>query len=224
MKKILLLAVFTIIGAFSFGQSNFYQVKVENMASKSDAQQIIQVINKVAASNNCTFKNEGNSFIFGTQQILNPSTFKSKLLKAGYTISIFVDESEEIKKLMIDYPNYINTGNNEKDKQQFEQARQKWIADHPTKYYRIKAIESHQLLLTEPATNEYPKYIDTGNPELDDENYARAKREWIKNHPEASKALDVEKEIITQEEYKQASEEKKAFIDTHPHQFIIKDK
>ena len=35
----------------------------------------------------------------------------------------------------------------------------------------------------------FPKYIDTGNPQLDEENLANAKQEWIKNNPDAYKKM-----------------------------------
>jgi hypothetical protein len=35
----------------------------------------------------------------------------------------------------------------------------------------------------------FPKYIDTGNPVLDRENYDKKKNEWIKNNPELYKKL-----------------------------------
>ncbi|MFA4851879.1 MAG: hypothetical protein WC599_05110, partial [Bacteroidales bacterium] len=35
----------------------------------------------------------------------------------------------------------------------------------------------------------FPDYIDTGNPQLDTENFAKAKQEWINNNPEAYKKM-----------------------------------
>lgn len=46
---------------------------------------------------------------------------------------------------------------------------------------RYNALESN--------TNEMPKFIDTGNPQLDNQTYKEKKIEWIKNNPENYKKL-----------------------------------
>lgn len=45
----------------------------------------------------------------------------------------------------------------------------------------------------------FPKYIDTGNPEQDQSNYAARKAEWIKNNPEAYERMQFKRELTPSE-------------------------
>lgn len=47
------------------------------------------------------------------------------------------------------------------------------------------AIPSNEWIYPE----NFPVLIETGNPQLDEENFANAKQEWIKNNPEAFKKM-----------------------------------
>jgi hypothetical protein len=71
-----------------------------------------------------------------------------------------------------------------------EAERQEWILSHPDEYHFLigsnkkEAIESKEVL-----PSDFPKYINTGNPELDNQNYSKQKEKWVIEHPEAYKKM-----------------------------------
>ena len=47
--------------------------------------------------------------------------------------------------------------------------------------------------------DDFPQFIDTGNPEQDNATFAEAKRRWIEANPEKYKALNPKMEVTPEE-------------------------
>lgn len=112
-----------------------------------------------------------------------------------------------------------------------EKQKQDWIKENPEKYLEMggklseeqeKQIKNQELLKKEQEkqisekrdlsvvkeeTPAFPKYVDTGNPQLDKENYEKQKADWY-----AKKMAIDEKNGV----YNQSSEEKEKWIKQHP--------
>ena len=72
---------------------------------------------------------------------------------------------------------------------------------------------------------DFPKYIDTGNPSFDIQDYINRKQEWINNNPEKyAKISNGEKElkIISKEELAKMPAEKRNQILSQPDKYIVK--
>lgn len=65
---------------------------------------------------------------------------------------------------------------------------------------------------------DFPKYMDTGNPETDQANYAAAKKAWFEKNGNPPR----EKKIFTQQEFDRLPENKKQHILSHPERYEVK--
>jgi hypothetical protein len=98
-----------------------------------------------------------------------------------------------------------------------EKQKQDWIKENPEKYKAMggnlseeqeKQIkEKEALKKANSEMPEFPKYVDTGNPQLDKQNYEKSKADWY-----AKKIAIDEKNGV----YNQSSEEKENWIKQHP--------
>lgn len=74
--------------------------------------------------------------------------------------------------------------------------KEKWISEHPAEYAQIQKAATEQNAPVQTTNEEpnttvtehvvpagFPVYVNTGNKEQDDENYAIAKSKWIAEHP-----------------------------------------
>lgn len=72
--------------------------------------------------------------------------------------------------------------------------RQDWINKHPNEYQFLVDSEKKDVITSnEILPNDFPKYVNTGNPELDNQNYSKQKEKWIMEHPEAYKKMQEPK-------------------------------
>ncbi|MCB9233523.1 MAG: hypothetical protein H6581_17840 [Bacteroidia bacterium] len=76
----------------------------------------------------------------------------------------------------------------------------------------------------------FPTFINTGNPEVDQSDYQKAKEDWIASHPDAYKAMSGEggKNGVSGQKSDQANvhladqtPERQAFIKAHPEMFSV---
>ena len=71
---------------------------------------------------------------------------------------------------------------------QSEVERQEWIKNHPEEYQLMlskKVATANKEILP----SDFPKFVNTGNPELDNQNYSKLKQEWISTHQEEYKKM-----------------------------------
>jgi hypothetical protein len=80
------------------------------------------------------------------------------------------------------FPQYVNTGNEDLDKQNYEAAKTEWVKNNPAEYQQAQKQENSNFKKVELPG--YPVYVNTGNKELDDANYRAAKDQWIENNRE----------------------------------------
>jgi hypothetical protein len=92
-----------------------------------------------------------------------------------------------------DLPVLVNTGNPTIDAENYQIAKSKWIAEHPDLYPKSDE-EAPELKITPSSASSpgFPKYMDTGNPTIDAENYQIAKSKWIAEHPDLYPKSEVE--------------------------------
>lgn len=64
---------------------------------------------------------------------------------------------------------------------------------------RMQAERDNDNLLLINSSNAYPKFKNTGNPESDNADFAKRKKEWIKNNPEKYKLMIVEMPLSEEE-------------------------
>ena len=70
-----------------------------------------------------------------------------------------------------------------------------------------QCMEIQPCKKTKTLPADFPKYIDTGNPETDRMNYKKAKDEWIKQHPKEYKEIN-NGDLLTPEQKQKQLEEK----------------
>ncbi|MFH1319615.1 MAG: hypothetical protein ABII90_03050 [Bacteroidota bacterium] len=72
---------------------------------------------------------------------------------------------------------------------------------------------------------DFPKYVNTGNPHDDQQNYSIAKEQWIQNNPEGYKELfnknDSKVHVIPYEEFINIPAEKQKQIKNNPDKYKI---
>jgi len=56
--------------------------------------------------------------------------------------------------------------------------------DIPIEELQSNQTNDNNIKTSQNIPDDFPKYIDTGNPKIDKDNYYEAKQEWIKNNPE----------------------------------------
>ena len=84
-------------------------------------------------------------------------------------------------------PNYIylGKGNEMKSESFYQVAKKIWVNKYPDYYDAFyKNSSSPNELIKQTYPEHFPEYIKTGNSELDDKEFAKAKEEWSKNYPE----------------------------------------
>ncbi len=207
------------IGIVSFAQNNAYQISIEGIASLEQSDQITSLLQEVKNPHAFYFIEEEGIFHINSKQPLTQNVIAAKLEKKGYVLQSFVALKTVEANLMRDYPQYVNTGNNEADKARYEQAKHDWVAQYPDRYRKLKGIR------TKHTPKNYPVYVNTGNKKADAKRYEAAKKEWVKNNPTAYRKMDdkPEREKVTQADYNNASQDKQQYIDAHPDEFEIVD-
>lgn len=78
---------------------------------------------------------------------------------------------------------------------------------------------------TNDLPSDFPKYINTGNSELDNKNYHDAKTAWYNSHPEEAKKFTGDnyngKIIFSKEEFEALSPKRKEFVLAHPGLYTV---
>lgn len=72
---------------------------------------------------------------------------------------------------------------------------------------------------------DFPKYIDTGNPTADRENYRKAKDEWVMKNPkryEEIKKSNARVRVISKDDYNKLPEDRKKVILDNPSKYQVK--
>lgn len=80
------------------------------------------------------------------------------------------------------FPQYVNTGNEDLDKQNYEAAKAEWVKNNPAAYQEAQKQENSNFSKVELPG--FPVYVNTGDKELDDANYRAAKDQWIEKNRE----------------------------------------
>lgn len=83
--------------------------------------------------------------------------------------------------------------------------------------------ENNEKILKENDKNAFPIFVDTGNPAIDNENYSKAKNDWIsKNTLRYEQMISgFFKQVFSKTEFNSFSEVKRAEILAHPEKFIV---
>ncbi len=76
---------------------------------------------------------------------------------------------------------------------QTETERQEWIAAHPEEYKFLTGQFKEKKIET-VSSNEFPQFINTGDPEKDEKIYQERKQAWIIEHPDEYKLM-IENQI-----------------------------
>ena len=96
-----------------------------------------------------------------------------------------------------------------------------------------RAISSEKTVTTSPnpgssfnhnsLPQDFPKYINTGNPDADQNRYAEEKQNWIGHNPDLYKKIsgDNNRRIILKQEFDQMPDGKKKIIKENPDKYII---
>jgi hypothetical protein len=79
------------------------------------------------------------------------------------------------KSLPADYPSQ-----SELSAEQFEKAKKQWILDNPSEYNEL--IPKHEQKKDLSSLPGFPIYVDTGNPELDHQEYQNSKMKWYQEN------------------------------------------
>ncbi len=101
--------------------------------------------------------------------------------------SISDNQSSSVNELLLKYNYHQDLPEYKKAKEILELL----ISEKSLSEAEIKQIFNEMMLDPTPVKKQYyvrfhdlPVYINSGNPEIDKENYKNAKDEWIKNNPE----------------------------------------
>jgi len=101
---------------------------------------------------------------------------------------------------------------------------------------KTEGTETHRALDPKSAAKgnhaelpaDFPQYVNTGNPESDNQVYESAKAYWYQMHPEAvktntpsSQVSSDSKKIFTKEEFEKLSGKRKEFILNNPDKFEV---
>jgi hypothetical protein len=71
-----------------------------------------------------------------------------------------------------------------------EAERQEWILKHPEEYqFLIGSFKKEDVNGQSSLPSDFPKFVNTGNPELDNQNYSKEKAIWINEHPDLYKKM-----------------------------------
>ncbi|MBI4649162.1 MAG: hypothetical protein HY738_21860 [Bacteroidia bacterium] len=83
--------------------------------------------------------------------------------------------------------------------------------DKPSRDNNVLKSSKKELSVenTQQLPDDFPKFINTGNPEKDRENYKFAKEKWIEKNPELYKNLNNKTEISAEEKKKIRNAERK---------------
>ena len=88
------------------------------------------------------------------------------------------------------FPIMQNTGNPELDKQNYLNAKTNWIKENQVAYDAYMSTHSTSNITSGGGSTAvtdlpgFPKYVNTGDAELDKANYSAAKELWISNNQE----------------------------------------
>jgi hypothetical protein len=116
----------------------------------------------------------------------------------------------------------IKAQNNDPNQSKFKPQKQIDVTVNPDNVNGAANIEKNTDLPLD-----YPIYISTGNPTLDEENYKQAKLLWYATHTDLTKTflssrnID-DKLIISQEQFDALPQSRKEFILANPEQYSIK--
>ncbi len=96
-------------------------------------------------------------------------------------------------------------------------------AEEPTNRTK-EPQEIDKKALREKENTAFPVFVKTGNTELDNEKYRKAKEAWIQANPEEYKKMNSSNAviIISKEEFEKFQIEKQNEITGHPEKYIIK--
>ena len=115
----------------------------------------------------------------------NPSEYE-RLTKAENAVAPIATEAVsqgQIENIDLPgFPVYINTGNPEEDAATYQKAKELWIEQNRSTYQNhMLETNSSEPTFQGPSISDlpnFPRLIDTGNPELDYELYKVAKIKW----------------------------------------------
>jgi hypothetical protein len=89
-----------------------------------------------------------------------------------------------------------------------DQEKEAWINANPAAYERITTqnattVVPNTTVIAQPAPSKvdlpgFPQYVNTGNEDLDKQNYEAAKTEWVKNNKEVYNSATTEKKLTPQ--------------------------
>lgn len=115
-----------------------------------------------------------------------------------------------------------------------DEEKQKWIDENESQYLELqKTTNSIATFSTEASDSSnyrkleaanFPTLINTGNPELDAQNYQKAKLNWIAQNERAYRDIIQNEDrviILSKEEFDMVSEEKKELIRNSSNYMII---
>lgn len=142
-------------------------------------------------------QNVSQSIIYKSKEVFLGKIFLKGNVEADYfrkilqSIQVDIDPSSLIDysnafdtRVSAHYPLFIDTGNPEKDKIVFENAKKIWIKIYPKEVANVSGKNYYDFVSRESFyINEKPVFIDTGNPDLDKQMFEKREQEWIKSNP-----------------------------------------
>lgn len=96
---------------------------------------------------------------------------------------VYKEQKQNMQKNRTDgmpehYPIFVDTGNSTLDNENYDKEKQQWFKEYPEEVAKLTGREVDEFTSNKEKNENYPKYIDTGNPKLDNEKFEKAKIEW----------------------------------------------
>lgn len=80
------------------------------------------------------------------------------------------------------YPIFVDTGNSTLDNENYDKEKQQWYKEYPEEVAKLTGREVDEFTSNKAKTENYPIYINTGNPKQDKENFEKDKTKWAEKN------------------------------------------
>lgn len=100
---------------------------------------------------------------------------------------IYKEQKQKMQKNRNDgmpehYPIFIDTGDSKLDNENYENEKQLWVQEYPEEVAKLTGREVDEFTSNKAKIENYPIYINTGNPKQDQENFEKAKTKWAEKN------------------------------------------
>ena len=219
---------------FNKNEYKFYSISISNLKNQEQANSISELSEKNLLSEFSWVDFSTNTGFFLLNNASKISEIE-KIINSNYGLSVF--ETKEINFdnelfLKIYYqkgngkseysinqpPDYIHfgIGNESKSEKFYQMAKKIWINKYPESYNALYNNNEEQSFKSSKNENKYyelpsdfPKFIDTGNPQSDITDYQKTKDDWILKNPDKYKTIINFGKINDSENQEKISKEQK---------------